>query len=265
MSLLGTPKYIIIHTGTNDLRLEQERVGGLVCRVAERAAESFPNTKIIVSTLLPRKDFHPATIQRVNADVARGCSLLPNVHLAHHSIITPYHLYDHVHLNKHMIKEFARTLKDVAQGRHSYSAQQHRVESLKPQHHRHRYAAISPVAYKHYLRARHLPGQRSPPQPSHRAPPTGHTHPPTPSRPALRPHPTTSACDILPPGLAQRPPPTRPAHQHQSGPTPRAAPLYQDSVLQQQRSYTEALQTQQNSTQMGEIKQLLQYICTKLT
>ncbi|KAL7888683.1 hypothetical protein AOLI_G00036570 [Acnodon oligacanthus] len=192
----------------------------------------------------PKKDFHPATIQRVNADIARGCSLLPNMHLAHHSTITPYHLYDHVHLNKHMIKEFARTLKDVAQGRHSYSAQQHRVESLKPQHHRHRYAAISPVAYKHYLRARHLPGQRSPPQLSHCAPPTGHTHPPTPSRPALRPHPTTSACDILPPGLAQRPPPTRPAHQHQSGPTPRAAPVYQDSVLQQQRSYTEALQTQ---------------------
>ncbi|KAL6483798.1 hypothetical protein MHYP_G00086700 [Metynnis hypsauchen] len=168
---LGTPKYFIIHTGTNDLRLEQERVGGLVCRVAERAAESFPNAKIIISTLLPRKDFHPATIQRVNADISRGCALLPNVHLAHHSTITPYHLYDHVHLNKHMIKEFARTLKDVAQGRHSYSVQQHRAESLKPQHHHHRYTAISPVVYKHYLRARHLPGQCSPPQPTLRAPP----------------------------------------------------------------------------------------------
>ncbi|KAL6485950.1 hypothetical protein MHYP_G00053420 [Metynnis hypsauchen] len=262
---LGTPKYIIIHTGTNDLRLEQERVGGLVCRVAERAAESFPNAKIIISTLLPRKDFHPATIQRVNADISRGCALLPNVHLAHHSTITPYHLYDHVHLNKHMIKEFARTLKDVAQGRHSYSVQQHRAESLKPQHHHHRYTAISPVVYKHYLRPRHLPGQRSPPQPTLRAPPTGPVHPATPSRPALRPHLTTSACNILSSGLAQRPPPTRLAHQHQSGPTPRAAPLSQVSVLQQQRSYAEALQTPQNSTQMGEIKQLLQYICTKLT
>ncbi|KAJ8339431.1 hypothetical protein SKAU_G00362170 [Synaphobranchus kaupii] len=97
----GTPTYIIIHTGTNDLRSEQERVGGLVCRVAERATEAFPNSKIILSTLLPRKDFHPATIQRVNADITRGCALLPNVHLAHHSTILPHDLYDHVHLNKH--------------------------------------------------------------------------------------------------------------------------------------------------------------------
>ncbi|KAL6466289.1 hypothetical protein MHYP_G00264220 [Metynnis hypsauchen] len=160
--------------------------------------------------------------------------------------------------------ETPRTLKDVAQGRRSYSVEQHRAESLKPQHHHHRYTAISPVVYKHHLRARHLPGQRSPPQPTLRAPPTGPVHPATPSRPALRPHLTTSARNISS-GLAQRPPPTRPAHQHQSGPTPRAAPLSQDSVLQQQRSYAEALQTPQNSTQMGEIKQLLQYICTKLT
>ncbi|KAJ8373964.1 hypothetical protein SKAU_G00045440 [Synaphobranchus kaupii] len=101
----GTPTYIIIHTGTNDLRSEQERVGGLVCRVAERATEAFPNSKIILSTLLPRKDFHPATIQRVNADITRGCALLPNVHLAHHSTILPHDLYDHVHLNKHALTE----------------------------------------------------------------------------------------------------------------------------------------------------------------
>ncbi|KAJ8332751.1 hypothetical protein SKAU_G00425400 [Synaphobranchus kaupii] len=100
-SLAHLPRYIIIHTGTNDLRSEQERVGGLVCRVAERATEAFPNSKIILSTLLPRKDFHPATIQRVNADITRGCALLPNVHLAHHSTISPHDLYDHVHLNKH--------------------------------------------------------------------------------------------------------------------------------------------------------------------
>jgi len=33
----GTPSHIIIHTGTNDLRREQERVGQLICRVAEKA------------------------------------------------------------------------------------------------------------------------------------------------------------------------------------------------------------------------------------
>ncbi|KAL6459079.1 hypothetical protein MHYP_G00325510 [Metynnis hypsauchen] len=141
------------HIKPRPKRLEQERVGGLVCRGAKRAAESFPKAKSIISTLLPHKDFQPATIQRINTDISRGCALLPNVHLAHQSTITSYHLHDHVQLNKHMIKEFARTLKDVAQGRHSYSVQQHRAESLKPQQHRHRYAAISPVIYKHFLRA----------------------------------------------------------------------------------------------------------------
>ncbi len=45
----------------NDLRREQERVGQLICRVAEKAPETYPNTKITIYTLLPRKDIHPDT------------------------------------------------------------------------------------------------------------------------------------------------------------------------------------------------------------
>ncbi|KAJ8342029.1 hypothetical protein SKAU_G00319570 [Synaphobranchus kaupii] len=39
-------------------------------------------------------------IHSINAEVSRGCALLPNVHLAHHRDIRHYHLYDQVHLNK---------------------------------------------------------------------------------------------------------------------------------------------------------------------
>ncbi|KAL6463072.1 hypothetical protein MHYP_G00274630 [Metynnis hypsauchen] len=74
-------------------------------------------------------DFHPASLE----DVPSGPPL------------TPYHLYDCVHLNKHTVKEFARTLKDVARGSHSYTAQQ---ESPEPQQHCPRYTAISPVVHK---------------------------------------------------------------------------------------------------------------------
>ncbi len=87
-SSFGTPSHIIIHTGTNDLRREQERVGQLICRVAEKATETYPNTKITISTLLPRRDIHPDTIQRVNADISKGCARLPNVYLAHHPSLT---------------------------------------------------------------------------------------------------------------------------------------------------------------------------------
>lgn len=113
----GTPGHIIIHTGTNNLQEEQERVGSLVNRVAERASERFPNSHIIISTLLPRKDFHPRTIQKVNAAITRGCGLLPNVHVAHHPTITTEHLHDHSHLRKQTVGMFAKSLKDVALGR----------------------------------------------------------------------------------------------------------------------------------------------------
>ena len=113
----GSPKHIVIHTGTNDLREEQERVGGLLRRVAERASECFPSSKITILALLPHRDFHPLTIQRVNVEISRGCALLPNVHLAHHPTIGPWDLYDNVHLYKSAVGEFARTLKDMALSR----------------------------------------------------------------------------------------------------------------------------------------------------
>ncbi|XP_030296342.1 uncharacterized protein LOC115595706 [Sparus aurata] len=115
----GTPGHILIHTGTNNLREEQEKVGSLVTKVAEEAATSFPNSHITISTLLPRRDFHPRTIHRVNRDITRGCASLPNVHVAHHPAITPEHLFVHSHLKKQAVGIFTKSLKDVALGRQS--------------------------------------------------------------------------------------------------------------------------------------------------
>ena len=52
-STLGQPSHIIIHTGSNDLR--QERVAESVKRVAQRATQTFPSSKIIISTILPQR------------------------------------------------------------------------------------------------------------------------------------------------------------------------------------------------------------------
>lgn len=114
-----TPGHILIHTGTNNLHEEQEKVGSLVTNVAEEAASSFPNSHITISTLLPRRDFHPRTIHRVSRDITRGCASLPNVQVAHHPAITPEHLLDHYHLNKQAVGIFTKSLKDVALGRQS--------------------------------------------------------------------------------------------------------------------------------------------------
>lgn len=116
-SQLGRPSHIIIHTGTNDLRSQQDRVSDSLRAVVEKARETFPNSKITLSTLLQRKDFHPKTINKINSSISRHCALLPNVHLAHHPDLDTDCLYDHVHLYKNLVHIFAKRLKDVALNR----------------------------------------------------------------------------------------------------------------------------------------------------
>lgn len=111
---LGSPSHILIHTGTNDLRTQQDGVVDSLRAVIQKASDTFPQSKIVISTLLPRTDVHPLTIQKVNASISRECALRPNVHLAHHSTMSTNHLYDHVHLHKYVVPAFARTLKDAA-------------------------------------------------------------------------------------------------------------------------------------------------------
>ncbi len=116
-SQLGRPSHIIIHTGTNDLRSQQDRVSDSLRAVVEKARETFPNSKITLSTLLQRKDFHPKTINKINSSISRHCALLPNVHLTHHPDLDTDCLYDHVHLYKNLVHIFAKRLKDVALNR----------------------------------------------------------------------------------------------------------------------------------------------------
>ncbi len=111
-SQLGRPNHIIIHTGTNDLRSQQDRVSDSLRAVLEKARETFPNSKITLSTLLQRKDFHHKTINKINSSISRHCTLLPNVHLAHHPDLDTDCLYDHVHLYKNLVHIFAKRLKD---------------------------------------------------------------------------------------------------------------------------------------------------------
>ncbi|XP_016350301.1 uncharacterized protein LOC107695035 [Sinocyclocheilus anshuiensis] len=116
-SQLGHPSHIIIHTGTNDLRSQQDRVSDSLRAVVEKARHTFPNSKIILSTLLQRKDFHPNTISKINANISRHCALVPNVYLAHHPDLDTDFLYDHVHLYKNLVHILAKRLKDVTLNR----------------------------------------------------------------------------------------------------------------------------------------------------
>jgi hypothetical protein len=50
--------------GTIDLRAQQERVATSLREVIERAFTIYPLAKIVISTLLQRRGFHPARLSR---------------------------------------------------------------------------------------------------------------------------------------------------------------------------------------------------------
>lgn len=129
---MGSPSHIIIHTGTNDLRVQQERVATALINVTERASTNFPTSKIILSTLLLRTDFHPDTIRSINTRVSRHCTLKPNVHLAQHPTLNLSSLYDHVHLHRRAVPIFAKSLKDTTLNRSSSTPQPPRPHLVKP-------------------------------------------------------------------------------------------------------------------------------------
>ncbi|KAM9416149.1 uncharacterized protein ACWYII_024690 [Salvelinus alpinus] len=114
---IDTLENIIIHTGTNDLHAKGEDVSGAVRGVAERAQAVFPTTNIVVSTLLPRKDFPGQLIDKINQQITVDCASLLNVRTAHHPTLTCQHLYDNVHLDQDSVRTFAKDLKDATLGR----------------------------------------------------------------------------------------------------------------------------------------------------
>ncbi|RXM97364.1 hypothetical protein EOD39_14522 [Acipenser ruthenus] len=50
---LGSPAYIVIHTGTSDQGSLCQHTGRAMKRVAERASLEFPDSRVVISTLLP--------------------------------------------------------------------------------------------------------------------------------------------------------------------------------------------------------------------
>ena len=108
---LGSPQYLVIHTGTNDLRRLRDGTAEAVVKMAEQASKEFPHSHIVVSTLLPRTDIPPHIIHGTNMHIDRRCSRLPNVHLAHHPTIGTWDLHDGLHLHRDKVRIFAKTLK----------------------------------------------------------------------------------------------------------------------------------------------------------
>ncbi|KAL1268400.1 hypothetical protein QQF64_033763 [Cirrhinus molitorella] len=85
---LGSPQCIIIHTGTTCMNLHSlnKGIAKAMHEMAEKASQTFPTSRILVSTLLPWLDVPHSVIDKINEEVRHSCSSLPNVHLVHHTV-----------------------------------------------------------------------------------------------------------------------------------------------------------------------------------
>lgn len=239
----------ICHTGTNDLRPQQDRVADSLKRVIEKASTTFPNSRIVISTLLQRRDFHPRTIDRVNFSLSRDCALKTNVFLAQHPTLDLDCLYDNVHLHKEAVPIFAKTLKDVALSRNptdtprnNRTAQIPRRPSRSLQPSR----PPRPPQYTHPRASERMAGPRHPPHHQH------HNEQPTPQLIQHRP-PIPSRRTTLPGGLV-----------------PPLLPTAETRLQEQQnigRSYAAAVRGASASPSSGDIRDIqhmLNLLCSRL-
>lgn len=77
--------------------------------MAEKDSKEFSESRIVISTLLPRTDTPPHVIHDTNMEISRGCATLPNVKVAHHPTIGIWDLHDGVHLNRQRVRVLQRT------------------------------------------------------------------------------------------------------------------------------------------------------------
>lgn len=110
----GAPSHIILHTGTNDLSARNIDVTKALTNVVQTASRIYPRAKIIISTLLPRRDVPQNIINSINEKIAGICASMTNVHIADHQRITHEHLYDHVHIHREGMRLFAKSIKETA-------------------------------------------------------------------------------------------------------------------------------------------------------
>ena len=119
-SQFDSPQIILLHTGTNDLE-KTSSVNQLTVEITElikTTAKKYPTSKVLYSTLLPRRDVSNDEISKINTQIEKRCSHLANVHLIDHTNLMQQNvLHDLKHLNQLGVKLFAKNLKTVIYGR----------------------------------------------------------------------------------------------------------------------------------------------------
>ena len=88
-TIKNVPKTFLIHFGTNDLdHMSKQAMSAKFLQFTSYLCKRFPCSKIIVSGLLPRRDWDTRELDDINFNIARKIPDLPNAHFVpHHNLL----------------------------------------------------------------------------------------------------------------------------------------------------------------------------------
>jgi len=108
----GTPSAIVIHTGTNDV--EKSPLNACIEHfqtLIDIAAQKYPRSKVIISSLLVRNDSFDTQRSQLNSRLGRLLSY-PNVHLVNNETIARDMLHHQKLVKRRKIGVLVSNLKD---------------------------------------------------------------------------------------------------------------------------------------------------------
>ena len=104
LNFISEPETVICHTGTNDLDSKNPlEVEDEIIDMIEIIRQKLPNTKILISELLPRGHYLKQDAMKLNTLIYRHINMMQNVEFLKHDNISNARrqvLYDTKHLNK---------------------------------------------------------------------------------------------------------------------------------------------------------------------
>ena len=99
------PSTVICHFGTNDFEKKPENTcTDEFCKTIHALSKKFPQSRILVSLMLPRIDNLNETIQQVNFQIKRRCEKMSNVEIISHI---------NIEMNKNSTLKFLKNLKNT--------------------------------------------------------------------------------------------------------------------------------------------------------
>ena len=110
---------IIISCGVNDVdKISGRSLAANMLNLINEIKQLYPNVKIIVSEITPRKDHRDREVQISNEELSKNTEKLPNVYIVEHRNLRDpdwKFFYDYKHIKKDCIPKFVANFKEFSE------------------------------------------------------------------------------------------------------------------------------------------------------